>query len=117
MESHPVPAAHGRAAAGVVWALLDPVVIVGLVMLLTEVVKQAALRAGVDPPMVKQVVVPVTVMLLSAALQALNAYLFGGPSVGHLEPGALRRAVVEGLQLGAMASGVYGLGKAALGRS
>lgn len=86
-------------------------------MVLTELVKKAAARAGVEPATLKQVVVPLAVLALSAGLNALNAYLFAGSGVGQLEPGTLRQAVVEGLQLGAVASGIYGLGKAALGRS
>lgn len=97
--------------------MVDPVVVVGLVMVLTELVKNAAARAGVDPRTVKQVVIPLAVLALSAGLNALNAYLFAGAGAGQLDPGALRQAVIEGLQLGAVASGIYGLGKAALGRS
>ena len=96
---------------------MDPVVVVGLVMVLTELVKGAAARTGWDARTVKQVVVPLSVLILSAGLNALNAYLFAGPAAGQAEPASLRQAVMQGLQLGAMASGIYGLGKAALGRS
>lgn len=97
--------------------MVDPVVIVGLVIAVTELIKEASERYGASPRLVKQVVVPVSVLALSAGLNALNAYLFGGPAAGQPPPGTLRQSIVQGLQLGAMASGIYGLGKAALGRS
>lgn len=97
--------------------MVDPVAIVGLVIVLTELVKEAAARLGIRPETTKQVVIPIAVLTMSAALNALNAYLFAGPSVGEPPEGAVRDAVVQGLQIGAMASGIYGLGKAALGRS
>lgn len=97
--------------------MLDAAVVIGLVIVFTELIKEAAARLGASPHIVKQVVVPVSVLALSAALNTLNAYLFAGPSAGELPSGALRQALVQGLQLGAVASGIYGLGKAALGRS
>ncbi|HEY8497930.1 MAG TPA: hypothetical protein VIK90_01635 [Limnochordales bacterium] len=97
--------------------MVDPIVIIGLVIVLTELVKEAAARLGIRPETVKQIVVPLAVLIMSAGLNALNAYLFAGPSPGQPPDGAVREAVVQGLQLGAMASGIYGLGKAALGRS
>lgn len=98
-------------------SVVDPVVVVGLVIVLTELIKEGAARAGLAERTIKQVVVPIGVLFLSAALNALNAYFFGGPAPGQLEGDAMRRAIAEGLQFGAMASGIYGLGKAALGRS
>ncbi|NLG68866.1 MAG: hypothetical protein GX496_04740 [Firmicutes bacterium] len=97
--------------------VVDPIAIIGLVIVLTELVKEAAARLRLRPETVKQVVIPLAVLLMSAALNALNAYLFAGPAPGQPPEGAVRDAVVQGLQLGAMASGIYGLGKAALGRS
>ncbi len=97
--------------------VVDPIAIIGLVIVLTELVKEAAARLRLRPETVKQVVIPLAVLLMSAALNALNAYLFAGPAPGQPPKGAVRDAVVQGLQLGAMASGIYGLGKAALGRS
>jgi len=97
--------------------VVDPIVIVGLVIVFTEIVKEAAARLRLSPDTVKRVVIPVSVLAMSAALNALNAYLFAGPAPGQPPAGAVRDAIVQGLQLGAMASGIYGLGKAALGRS
>lgn len=97
--------------------MVDPIAVIGLVIVLTELVKETAARLGVRPETIKQVVIPIAVLTMSAALNALNAYLFAGSTVGHPPEGAIRDAIVQGLQLGAMASGIYGLGKAALGRS
>lgn len=97
--------------------MVDPVAVIGLVIVLTELVKQLATRLGVSAASIKQVVVPISVLVLSAMLNALNAYLFAGPAVGEPPEGAVRDAIVQGIQYGAMASGIYGLGKAALGRS
>lgn len=97
--------------------MVDPIIVVGLVIILIELVKELAARLAVDPRLTKQVLVPLSVMFLSAALNALNAYVFAGQSPGSPPDGAMREAIVQGLQYGAMASGIYSLGKAAMGRS
>jgi hypothetical protein len=89
--------------------VLEDVVIVGVTMALVEIVKRLALRVMAEDA-VKQIVVPLAVLGIAAALNAANCYFFGDPT-------ALRQAVAEGIKWGAVAAGVYGLGKAALGKS
>lgn len=78
--------------------MLDSVIIIGITIGLTELIK----------PHIPKNAIFIPVLVLAALLSAGNAYFFG-------EAAALKSAIVDGLRLGAMASGVYGLGKAALG--
>jgi len=81
--------------------MLEDALIVGIVMAVTEVLKSLG---------VGKVYLPLAVLGISLTLSLLNAALF--------DPGTLwQPALLEGLKLGAIAGGIYGLGKAALGRS
>lgn len=90
--------------------MLEDVIIVGVTMVLVEIVKRLASRAGASEESVKQIVVPLGVLAVAAGLNAANCYFFGDPT-------GLRQAVAEGIKQGAVAAGVYSLGKAALGKS
>jgi len=90
--------------------MLEDVIIVGVTMVLVEIVKRLALRAGVTEEATKQIIVPLAVLGIAAGLNALNCYFFGDPT-------ALRQAVAEGIKWGAVAAGVYSLGKSVLGKS
>lgn len=88
--------------------MLDDIIIIGIVMAITELVKRY-LKQAICPETVTQLV-PLLVLGLAGGLQVTNAAVF--------TPGAnLVEALGQGLTLGAMAGGIYGLGKAALGRS
>lgn len=90
--------------------MLDDAIIVGIVMVLTEVVKRLCDRLGVTEEARKQIVTPLAVLGLGAVLSVASAALF--------DPGTpWREALKQGLVMGAVAGGVYSLGKAALGKS
>jgi len=80
---------------------MDEAVVIGVVMLSVQMLKARGMS--------KQVV-PLTVLILAAALNLVNARVFSPDMPWEV-------ALKEGLLLGALSSGVYGLGKAALGRS
>lgn len=90
--------------------MLEDVIIIGIVMVLVEIVKILAQGAGLTEEMIKQVIVPLAVLGLAGALNVVSAYVW--------EPSLFwREALKQGLVMGAVAGGVYGLGKAALGKS
>uniref|UniRef100_A0A6M3LCI5 Uncharacterized protein n=1 Tax=viral metagenome TaxID=1070528 RepID=A0A6M3LCI5_9ZZZZ len=91
--------------------MLEDIIIVGLVMVLVEIVKLTALHFGANEDVVRQIVVPLAVFLLAGALNVGNALLFGAGAITAIE------ALAVGFKLGAMAGGIYSLGKAALGQS
>ena len=91
--------------------MLEDVIVVGLVMVLVEIVKLLAAKWGAAETTVKQIIVPLAVFLLAGALNVGNALLFGAGTITALE------ALAAGFKLGAMAGGIYSLGKAALGQS
>lgn len=86
--------------------MLDDFVIVGIVMALTQLIK-LWLRKHMDLMLVRQLT-PLIVLFLAAGLNTLNAVIFGMGQV------ALIDAVSEGLKLGAIAGGIYSMGRAAL---
>lgn len=88
--------------------MLDDMVVIGAVMALTEIIK-ALVGKFMTEDAVKRVV-PLIVLVLAGALNAL-ASLYFAPEV------PVRQAIAQGLVMGAVAGGVYGLGKAALGKS
>lgn len=90
--------------------MLDDAVMIGIVIVLTEIVKRISDRAGISEEARKQIVTPLAVLGLAALVSLASAALFE-PSMPW------REALKQGLVLGAEAGGVYGLGKAALGRS
>ena len=81
--------------------MVDTIIIAGLVMSITEIIKERIPK--------KLIFVPV--LTLSAVFFALNAYFFGGAVTWE----ALKPELIEGIKFGATTSGIYGLGKAALG--
>ncbi|MGE5610040.1 MAG: hypothetical protein ACM359_12365 [Bacillota bacterium] len=90
--------------------MLEDAVIVGVVMVLVGIVKLIAVRAGASEETIKQIIVPLAVLGLAGALNVAAAYVW--------QPDLFwREALKQGIALGAVAAGVYGLGKAALGKS
>lgn len=90
--------------------MLEDAIIIGVVMVLVEIVKLVCKKAGVTEEAVKQVVVPLSVLGLAGLLNVGAAYVW--------EPSLFwREALKQGIIMGAIAGGVYGLGKAALGKS
>ena len=88
--------------------MLEDIIIVGIVMAVTEILKHL-LKKWVNEDLVTQLL-PLIVLALAGGLNVLNARIFA-PEVGVTE------ALSQGLTLGAIAGGVYSLGKAALGKS
>lgn len=83
--------------------MLEDILIIGLVMAIMELIKSYA------PKFPKEAYF-IPVLVLAAGFNAGNAYWFG-------EDAVIIDAVAEGIKLGAMAAGIYGLGKSALGKS
>jgi len=88
--------------------MLEDIIIVGIVMAVTEILKHL-LKKWVNEDLVTQLL-PLIVLALAGGLNVLNAKVFA-PDVPFTE------ALSQGLTLGAIAGGVYSLGKAALGKS
>jgi len=88
--------------------MLEDIIIIGIVMAVTEILKHL-LKKWVNEDLVTQLL-PLIVLALAGGLNVLNARIFA-PEVGVTE------ALSQGLTLGAIAGGVYSLGKAALGKS
>jgi len=88
--------------------MLEDIIIVGIVMALSELIK-GALKKSVAEDTVKQLI-PLIVLGLAGALNVANAAIFA-PDI------PLVQALGQGIALGAIAGGVYGMGKAALGKS
>ncbi len=88
--------------------MLEDIIVIGLVMAIVEIVKRG-LKRVCDEELVKQLV-PLIVLALAGGLNVANAAVFA-PEVPLLE------ALAQGIVLGAVAGGVYSLGKAALGKS
>ena len=82
--------------------MLEDILIIGLVMAIMELIKSYV------PKFPKEAYF-IPILVLAAGLNAGNAYLFNGVSIVD--------AIAEGIKLGASAAGIYGLGKAALGKS
>lgn len=88
--------------------MLEDIIIIGIVMAVVEIVKHL-LKKWVNEDLVTQLL-PLIVLALAGGLNVLNARVFA-PDVPVTE------ALSQGLTLGALAGGVYSLGKAALGKS
>jgi hypothetical protein len=88
--------------------MLEDIIIIGIVMAVTEILKHL-LKKWVNEDLVTQLL-PLIVLALAGALNVLNARIFA-PDM------SLTEALSQGLTLGALAGGVYSLGKAALGKS
>ena len=80
--------------------MLEDVLVIGLVMAIMELVKGYIPKEAYFIP----------VIILAAGLNAANAYFLGGDVL-------MVDAIAEGIKLGAAAAGIFGLGKAALGKS
>lgn len=88
--------------------MLEDVVIIGIVMALTELIKGKLKRVLTEATATK--LLPLIVFVLAGGLNIANAALFA-PEIPWTT------AFRDGLVLGALAGGIYSLGKAALGRS
>jgi hypothetical protein len=86
--------------------MLDDFVIVGIVMALTQLIK-LWMRKRMDLVLARQLT-PLVVLVLAAGLNVINAAVFGMGQVATID------AVSEGLKLGAIAGGIYSMGRAAL---
>ncbi|GAB6933746.1 hypothetical protein [Calditerricola satsumensis] len=89
--------------------MISEITVIGVVMVLVGLIR-SALERVLPPPVVKQYIVPLLVLGLAAVFNALNAWVFVGPT-------AVKEALVRGIELGAQAAGIYSLGKAVLGKS
>jgi hypothetical protein len=82
--------------------MLDSYIIIGTVMAIVEVIKSYF-------PDMKKVWYPVLVLGLAGLLNVFNAITFIGVDTENI-----LTALSEGFKYGAIAGGIYGLGKAAL---
>lgn len=80
--------------------MLSEIIIIGLVMTVTEIVKEIS---HFDDKDYKAFIYPLLVFFLGGFFNVLNAQIFGGME--------LIQALQEGLILGASAGGIYSLGK------
>jgi energy-converting hydrogenase Eha subunit A len=87
--------------------MLEITVIMALVMFLTGVVRHF-LKDRVKEDTLKRVITPTSVFVLAVGLNVFNAMFFGGDPVQ-----AARAGFIYGIE----AAGIYGLGKAVLGKS
>jgi hypothetical protein len=87
--------------------MLDEFVIVGIVMVLTQLVK-GPLRRALGAETTRKLT-PLIVLILAGLLNVANAQVFGMGEIPSLP------ALAEGLKLGAIAGGIYSMGRAALG--
>ena len=88
--------------------MLEDIVIIGTVMAVTEIIKHL-LKKWIKEELVTQII-PLIVLILAGCLNLANAKIFA-PDTPATE------ALAQGLTLGAIAGGVYSMGKAALGKS
>lgn len=88
--------------------MLEEFVVIGIVMAITELIK-VALKKYVREDLVTQLI-PLVVLVLAGGMNVLNAVVFN-PDM------ELTVALQEGLTLGALAGGIYSMGKAVLGKS
>jgi len=88
--------------------MLEDIIIIGIVMAVVEIVKHL-LKKWLNEDLVTQLL-PLIVLGLAGGLNVVNAKVFA-PDMPVTE------ALAQGLTLGAIAGGVYSLGKAALGKS
>ena len=91
--------------------MLSEIVVIGIVMAATELYKYSAGKTGADPELTKRLI-PLIVLGGGGIMQVANTAVFDAAS----DPDLLS-ALGRGIELGAIAGGVYGLGKAGLGKS
>lgn len=82
--------------------MLDNYIIIGTTIVIVEIIKEYC-------PNMKKVWYPILVLGLAGLLNVCNAAVFVGIDVN-----ILLTALSDGLTYGAVASGIYGLGKAVL---
>lgn len=87
---------------------MDDVVVIGIVMALAEVMKPMLKRVLTEARVTQ--LTPLVVLVLAGAVNLAQAAAFAPEIAPSL-------AIRDGLVLGALAGGVYSMGKAALGRS
>lgn len=87
--------------------MLDDGVIIGVTMIVTEVIK-IWMKKSINEKIVGQVI-PLVVMTLAGVLNVMNGLVFG-------ESFVWREVLSHGLTLGAVAGGVYSMGKSVLGK-
>ena len=88
--------------------MLEDIIIIGIVMAVTELAKRGLKRVCAED-LVTQLT-PLVVLALAGGLNVANALVFA-PEIGVIP------ALGQGIALGAIAGGIYSLGKAALGNS
>ena len=86
---------------------MEDFLIAGIVVAIAEIAKRI-LKQRIDADTVTQLM-PLVVLLLAGGANVVNAAVFDGMP--------LVTALAEGIRLGAMAGGIYSMGKAALGLS
>jgi hypothetical protein len=89
--------------------MLDEIVIIGVTMVIAQLIKGWLKRRFGEE--VAHQIIPLVVLAISGGLNVLNAWIFGLGAI------PLLHALAEGIKLGAMAGGVYSMGKATLGMS
>lgn len=82
--------------------MIDGVIIVGLTMSITQIVKWYLKRVMHEDLVGK--VIPIEVLLLAGVLNVVNAAVFA-------QDPDLIGALAEGIRLGAIAGGIYSMGK------
>ncbi|MDP2870959.1 MAG: hypothetical protein Q8P31_00215 [Bacillota bacterium] len=87
--------------------MLDEIVIIGVTMIVAQLIK-VWMRRRLGEALCHQLA-PLVVLVLAGGLNVLNAWVFGMGMV------PLLHSLAEGVKLGAMAGGVYSMGKASLG--
>lgn len=88
--------------------MLEDIIIIGIVMAVSEIIKSLLKKVITDETVTQ--LMPLVVLVLAGGLNIANAAIFD-PSI------ELVTALGQGITLGAIAGGVYSLGKAALGKS
>lgn len=82
--------------------MIDGVIVVGLTMSITQIVKWYLKKVMQEDFVGK--IIPIEVLLLAGVLNVVNAAVFA-------QDPDLIGALAEGIRLGAMAGGIYSMGK------
>lgn len=88
--------------------MLEDIIIIGIVMAVVEIIKHL-LKKWIKDELVTQII-PLIVLVLAGCLNVANAKICAPDT-------PTTQALAQGLTLGAIAGGVYSMGKAALGKS
>ena len=90
--------------------MLEDVILIGIVMAIVQFAVKRWLKSTLFDEEDKSRITALSVLVLAGLLNVVNALVFA--------PGSnLTAALAEGVKMGAIAGGVYSLGKAALGKS